>query len=353
MALIRSETLLDALRTQQHLPYAHFSVRRLAGLPEVLRVFELGAGDAVILATDGHPIYVSVLDGIIECRAGQGPALSIGRATTQLITSRDSQMSLHTAGGALICVAEAEAIDEMMSFESMIDAASGSDRLSLEALERAHRSPAFRRVPLECVEAAFRRMGRITVPANTEIIQQGAPGDLFYVITQGKAEVWQTGLYDDAPQKVAELGPGEVFGEEALVTGGTRSATIRSVTNVELLTLGKEDYQALISQQLVDEVDPPVAKSMLAAGYRLLDVRYPEENEDESIPASELIPLHELRTRMDEVERSTRWLVYCRSGKRSAVATLLLKQRGYQAVSLRGGITAWPYATTSRPELTA
>lgn len=350
MALIRSEKLLDALRAQQHLPYAHFSVRRLAGLAELLRVFELTAGDAVILATDGQPTYVSILDGIVECRAGQGAPLEIGRGTTHLVSSRDSTLALHSAGGALICVADAEAIDEMMSFESLIDAASSSDRISMEALERAHRSPAFRRVPLECVEAAFRRMGRRTAPAGTEIIQQGAPGDLFFVITQGTAEVWQTGLYDDAPQKVAELGPGEVFGEEALVTGGTRSATVRAVTDIHLLTLGKEDYQALISQQLVDEVDPPVAKSMLAAGYRLLDVRYPEENEDEAISGSQLIPLHELRTRMGEVEREKRWLVYCRSGKRSAVATLLLKQRGYQAVSLRGGITAWPYETTSRPE---
>lgn len=352
MALIRSETLLDALRSQKHLPYAHFSLRRLAGLPDMLRVFELGAGDTVILATDGRPAYVSVLDGIIECQTGHGSSMSIGRATTQLITSRDSHMSLQSAGGALLCIAEAEAIDEMMSFESLIDAAPGGDRLSLEALERAHRSPAFRRVPLECVEAAFRRMGRRTAPAGTEVIQQGAPGDLFFVITQGRAAVWQTGLYDESPQNVADLGPGDVFGEEALVTGGTRSATVRAVTDIALLTLGKEDYQALISQQLVDEVDPPVAKSMLAAGYQLLDVRYPEENEDEAIPTSQLLPLHELRTRMDEVERGKRWLVYCRSGKRSAVATLLLKQRGYQAVSLRGGITAWPFETTSRPEFT-
>jgi rhodanese-related sulfurtransferase len=350
MALIRSEALLDALRSQQHLPYAHFSLRRLAGLSELLRVFELNAGDALSLATDGQPTYVSVLDGIVELRPRQGPGVAIRRGTTQLVTSRDSTLSLHTAGGALACVADAEAIDEMMSFESLIDAASGTDRISMEALERAHRSPAFRRVPLECVEAAFHRMGRLTVSAGTEVIQQGGPGDLFYVVTQGKAEVWQTGLYDDAPQKVAELGPGDVFGEEALVTGGTRSATVRTIADTELLTLGKEDYQALISQQLVDEVDPPVAKSMLAAGYVLLDVRYPEENEDESIPTSRLIPLHELRTRMDEIERGTRWLVYCRSGKRSAVATLLLKQRGYQAVSLRGGITAWPFETTSRPE---
>jgi rhodanese-related sulfurtransferase len=353
MALIRSEALLNALRTQQHLPYAYFAMQRLAALAELLRVFELGAGDALVIATDARPTYISVLDGIIECQTGQDPSLSINRATTHLVTSRESRVSLHTNGGALICIADAETIDEMMSFDLLIDAAPAVDRLSMEALERAHRSPAFRRVPLECVEAAFHRMGRLMVSAGTEVIQQGAPGDLFYVITQGKAEVWQTGLYDDAPQKVAELGPGDVFGEEALVTGGTRSATVRTVADTELLTLVKEDYQALISQQLVDEVDPPVARSMLAAGYRLLDVRYPEENEDDSIPESQLIPLHELRTRMEEVGKASRWLVYCRSGKRSAVATLLLNQHGYQAVSLRGGITAWPFETTSRTDVAA
>lgn len=221
----------------------------------------------------------------------------------------------------------------------------------MEALERARRSSAFRRVPLECVEEAFGRMGRAKVAAGTEVLHQGDEGDLFYIIARGAAEVWQTGLHDDEPRLVARLAAGDPFGDEALVTGGTRNATVRIVEDAELLTLGREDYNALVSRQLVEEVEPAVAQTMLTSGYKLLDVRYAEENEDACIPPSLLIPLPELRTRAAELDRDVRWIVYCRSGKRSAVATLLLKQRGYKAVSLRGGINGWPYAV--EPGLTS
>lgn len=345
MSLIRSEALFSALKAQNHLPYAHFSDKRRSALGDVLRVFELGAGDSISLATSGQAVYVSVLDGIAAVKRHREQSIDVRQGETRLSVPLDEVLQISSAAGAVVCVAGSEGIDELMSFESLIDGADSRDRLSMEALERARRSPAFRRVPLECVEEAFHRMDRMTATAGTEVIRQGDQGKLFYVISQGKAEVWQTGLYDESPQKVAELGPGDTFGDEALITGGTRSATVRITADAELLTLGKEDYQSLISQQLIDEVDSAVAQTMLRSGYRLLDVRYAEEYEDACIPASRLIPLSDLRSRADDLDRSARWVVYCRSGKRSAVATLLLKQRGFQAVSLRGGIADWPYKT--------
>lgn len=345
MALIRSDALFATLKAQQHLPYAHFPDRRRAALGDVLRVFDLRAGDSFALATNDQPVYISVLDGIVAVTVRDGERIDVRRGETRLLEPRDEILRASTVGGALVCVADSESIDELMSFESLIDGAESSDKLSMEALERARRSPAFRRVPLECVEEVFRRMDRMHVVAGTEVIRQGDQGDLFYVITRGKAEVWQTGLYDDVSQRVAELGAGDTFGDEALVTGGTRSATIRITADAELLTLGKSDYQSLVAQQLIDEVEPAVAQTMLNAGYRMLDVRYAEEFADECIPAALLVPLPELRSHADTLDKSARWVVYCRSGKRSAVATLLLKQRGFQAVSLRGGINEWPYET--------
>lgn len=342
MALIRSEVLFATLKAQQHVPYVHFPEGRRHALGDVIRAFQLHAGDSITLQAGNHPYYVSLLDGIAQV----GPqGVEIRRGQTRLLTPHDEKIDLRTVGGAIVCIADSENIDELMSFESLIAGANTGDKLSMEALERARRSPAFRRVPLECVEEALRRMSKKHAPAGTEVIRQGEQGDLFYVMTEGRAEVWQTGLYDDEPQKVADLGPGDTFGDEALVSGGTRSATVRVSTDAELLTLDKADYQALISQQLVEEVDASVAQTMLNAGYRLLDVRYAEEHEDACIPSSTLIPLPELRARSGEIDKGQRWVVYCRSGKRSAVAALLLKQRGVQAVSLRGGINGWPYAT--------
>ena len=55
-------------------------------------------------------------------------------------------------------------------------------------------------------------------------------------------------------------------------------------------------------------------------------------------------PLNE--TLHHELNPEKNYVVYCRSGKRSAVAALLLKQYRLNAVSLKGGINAWPYKKT-------
>jgi len=95
----------------------------------------------------------------------------------------------------------------------------------------------------------------------------------------------------------------------------------------------------------VAELESSAVRMLLGAGSRLLDVRYEEEHEDICIPGSVLIPLHDLHLQIENLDSSTHWIVYCRSGKRSVEAALLLNQSGYQAVSLKGGINDWPYET--------
>ena len=350
MKLIAIDTLLAQLAAHAGTPFHHLpdSVRPM--LETSLRVFDLRPGDRISLALDGGSTYVSVLagDGMamldnaapVHLLAGRTELLEPQRPT-RLTMSGQSGASLH------VCIADAGVIDDLLSLETLTADMEPGRRENMHLIERARRSPAFRRVPLECVEQALDRMGRRAVSAGEEIVRQGEPGDLFYVIASGSAEVWQTGLYDDAPQKVATLTPGDAFGEEALVTSSTRSATVRMTADGELLTLGKDDYQALISREMLDEIDPPVARTLLDSGHRLLDVRYVEEHEDSHIPGSLLIPLNELRARMTEIDRDARWVVYCRSGRRSAVAALLLKQGGISATSLRGGINAWPHEVQS------
>jgi rhodanese-related sulfurtransferase len=187
------------------------------------------------------------------------------------------------------------------------------------------------------------------VAAGAEIVRQGDPGDDFYLIWKGRAEVWQMGPHDDAPQRVAELAEGDAFGDEALVMGGTRNATVKMISDGELLVLVKEDFQALLSQPLVQEVAPEVAKAMLDSGVKPLDLRFQEEYEKSHLPGALLLPLPELRARADALlDRNARYVVYSRSGRPSAVGALLLSQRGYKVVSMKGGILSWPFEVETR-----
>jgi adenylyltransferase/sulfurtransferase len=79
-----------------------------------------------------------------------------------------------------------------------------------------------------------------------------------------------------------------------------------------------------------------------AEPFELIDVREPFEYEIARIDAAKLIPLGEIGVRMDELQREKPVVVHCHSGRRSAEAVRLLRQRGFTNVyNLEGGIDAW------------
>jgi glyoxylase-like metal-dependent hydrolase (beta-lactamase superfamily II)/rhodanese-related sulfurtransferase len=95
----------------------------------------------------------------------------------------------------------------------------------------------------------------------------------------------------------------------------------------------------------VEEVRRLVA-SGADSGRLLLDVRQPDEYVGElgHVPGAILIPLPELPARLFEIEsyREKRVIAICRSGSRSAKATVLLKDAGFQDVwNMTGGTLAW------------
>lgn len=76
------------------------------------------------------------------------------------------------------------------------------------------------------------------------IIRQGDPGDKFYLIRRGEAEVLVR--RDDRDERIADLDEGKFFGEQALLTGEPRNATVRAKTELELCSLSKEEFQQVL-----------------------------------------------------------------------------------------------------------
>ncbi len=80
-----------------------------------------------------------------------------------------------------------------------------------------------------------------TAQAGTEIITQGEAGDRFHLIVSGTVEVTVGGRF------VRVEGPGEFFGEIALVRDIPRTATVRATTDVELLSLEREPFLSALT----------------------------------------------------------------------------------------------------------
>jgi CRP-like cAMP-binding protein len=81
-------------------------------------------------------------------------------------------------------------------------------------------------------------------PGNV-VLRQGDPGDKFYLIRRGEAEV--LARRDGADHPVAVLDEGRFFGEQALITGEPRNATVRAKTELELCSLNKDEFHKVMN----------------------------------------------------------------------------------------------------------
>ena len=77
--------------------------------------------------------------------------------------------------------------------------------------------------------------------------------------------------------------------------------------------------------------------------YYFLDVRTMREHAYGAIPNTDCIPLQEIGQRLSELNdyKDKKIIVYCRSGNRSRKATKILKENGFDAVNLIGGMNSW------------
>ena len=77
--------------------------------------------------------------------------------------------------------------------------------------------------------------------------------------------------------------------------------------------------------------------------YYFLDVMTMSEHADGAIPNTDCIPLQEIGKRLNELNdhKNKKIIVYCRSGNRSGKATKILKENGFDAFNLIGGMNSW------------
>ncbi|MGH9299983.1 MAG: cyclic nucleotide-binding domain-containing protein, partial [Acidimicrobiales bacterium] len=96
----------------------------------------------------------------------------------------------------------------------------------------------------ECSRAELKSIQKsaetMTVSAGRVICDEGSVGQTFYYIVSGTAAVVRNG------RKTAELGPGQYFGELALLDRLPRSATVRAVTDMDLIAIAQKDFNKLL-----------------------------------------------------------------------------------------------------------
>ena len=201
-------------------------------------------------------------------------------------------------------------------------------------------SAAFRQLPPAKIHALILRLQELPVRAGQTVMRQGELGDDYYIILRGECEVVRE-TPKGAKVTLARLTKGQTFGEESLLSKTPRNATVVMATDGLLMSLPKRDFDELIRESLLQEIDSGAAVALVNDGAALLDVRNFDAHKGGSIPGSTNIPLFMLRIKIRELEPTRNYICFCDNEHESVVAAFLLSAWGLQAYVLRGGLSAY------------
>ena len=101
--------------------------------------------------------------------------------------------------------------------------------------------PLFEPLSVAAKEHLASRLQLRSAPAGTRIISEGEPGDAFYIVVEGHADVTRGG------EQVRVQGPGEWFGEIALLHDVPRTATVTARDELKLATIRRADFLAVVT----------------------------------------------------------------------------------------------------------
>jgi CRP/FNR family cyclic AMP-dependent transcriptional regulator len=113
----------------------------------------------------------------------------------------------------------------------------GVARVEIETLQRV---PLFSGIDRKELESIAKTMRERTFPAGSTVTAEGAGGAGFFVVAEGEGEVTVHG------EPRGKLGPGDYFGEIALLTGSDRTATITATTDMRCYGMTPWEFRPLV-----------------------------------------------------------------------------------------------------------
>ncbi len=326
--------------------FAQLPEEAILGVIEQPGVVSGAAGEPVI----AHPGDVVVLlEGGLKMTGHEGgvelAAFSVDEDAGEpaILYTIPAGAHLSLTQPSLYVIVDGERLDALVSGKQEVASIAELEEGTRERVASLMNAQLFRQMPFEHLVRCAEAMEESEVKEGEDVVRQGEPGDYFYVIKAGSADVLRADG-DGQVIKVATLGPGASFGEEALLKAEPRNATVRMATPGRVLKLGKEHFDTLLKSQFLHEIAPEVARHDVAfRGAVFIDCRFEEEWELWRLKNARLVPLDQIRERSRGLDPKREYIVYCRTGRRARAAAFLMRQAGLNAVALKGGISQWPF----------
>lgn len=346
---------LDEDKLKQLIPLNALSDENIRKLAVVTHVETVAAGKVIFNVGEAKEESIFLLSGSVEVEEVGKPVVTVSGgnplANHALSNKKPRQaMALAVTEVSVIRIDD-QMLDVMLTWDQsagyVVEEISPQKAAQVEQsdwMTHMLQSNVFYRVPPANIHMIFSRFQSVPARAGQVIVRQDDEGDFYYVIKRGAAEVVRTTPGSDREIKLATLQVGDAFGEEALVTNSRRNASVKMISDGELMRLSKEDFQELLQAPVLDTVTGEEADIMVSQGAIWLDVRVESEFENDSIAGALNVPLYLLRHKSKKLSKEHTYIIYCDTGSRSSAAAFLMSELGFDTYVLEGGLNGYKRA---------
>ena len=341
---------VSARLLQSLAPLSSMKRENLTALAKKVTQLTLATGKALFKRGDADKRTLWLVSGVLELDDGKRRPTAVRGGSPEARNPLDPNVprrfTARVAEEATVLAIDSDLLDVMITWDQTgsyeveeLQAQlqnAGSDDWMTTLLQ----TNAFHRIPPANIQAIFQRLQRLPCKAGEVVIKQGDEGDFFYIIVKGKCLVTRETPLSREGIKLAELGVGDTFGEEALIAEAKRNATVSMASDGVLMRLNKQDFRELMNEPLLQWVAVDPARKIIERGGRWLDVRLPSEYQNLAIEGAINVPLYLIRLKLSTLDRTKPYIVYCDTGRRSSAGAYILVERGFDAYVLTGGMAS-------------
>ncbi|MBT8081265.1 MAG: cyclic nucleotide-binding domain-containing protein [Gammaproteobacteria bacterium] len=321
----------------------------LAALARKVQIRELSPDQLLFKEGDTEKCTIYVVSGVLELLEGSKIVAKIeggtDKARNPVAPVYPRRLTAKARGRVKYISIDSDLLDVMLTWDQtgtyeVSELQGKSDQGTEDWMTTLLQAKAFHKIPPANIQAIFMRMQQINYQAGDVILKQGAEGDYFYVLIRGSALVTRETPLSKEGIKLAELNVGDTFGEEALISDAKRNATVTMDSDGAVMRLGKDDFNKLLNEPMLEWLSMAEAEEIISSGGQWLDVRLPSEFENQHLEGAINIPLYFIRLKISTLDKGTKYIVCCDTGRRSSAGAYILNERGFVAYVLKGGINA-------------
>ncbi|MCB1800815.1 MAG: cyclic nucleotide-binding domain-containing protein [Gammaproteobacteria bacterium] len=226
-------------------------------------------------------------------------------------------------------LARSQTIDYQVSdFEEATD----DDWMSLLLQSRI-----LQQVPASNIQRVMMSVEQVEVEKDEDLIRQGDSGDYYYMLTSGRAVVRRDSGDGKGPKELATLGPGDAFGEEALLSDNPRNSSVTMLNDGMVLRLSKENFLQLIQNPLLEQLSPAAAQAKVDQGAIWLDLRPVSDYDVAHLDGAVNFPFESLRYQASSLSPERHYVVYSSTVARAMAGAFLLTERDFDISVLDAG----------------